>query len=109
MLSPFCFVEERGILGDGFFRIDDGGQRIVIHFNQIDCIARGVAIGCHDHGNWLADEAHFIDGQHGTGGGLHFRQHGGANHVADYAARTLTRERQPRRREQCGLSRRRRI
>ena len=46
-------------------RIGDGGQNLVIHFNQIGSVAREVTVSRHNHGDRMADEVDAVGREDG--------------------------------------------
>ena len=50
---------------EGSARVDDRRQRLVFDVDQLERVARGVAVVGDDEGDLLALEPHFVGGQHG--------------------------------------------
>jgi hypothetical protein len=55
--------EPAALPGERLLRIGDGGQRFVIHFDEIDGIAGDVAVGGDHDGDRMTDEVGAIDGE----------------------------------------------
>ena len=87
-------VQRRGAFGDGLLRIYDRRERLVIHFDQIEGVARRVAIARHHHGHGFADEANPVAGQHGPRGRLHVRNLRRARHGLNRAVNVRAGKRQ---------------
>ena len=78
-------VQRRGAFGDGLLRIHDRRERFVIHFDQIERVARRVAVGGHYRGHQFAHKANAVARQHGPRSRFHIGNLGGARHGLDRA------------------------
>ena len=56
-------MRQRRALFRGGFRIGDRRQRVVVHVDRVDAVARDVRIGGDDDGDGVADEVHAIAGK----------------------------------------------
>jgi hypothetical protein len=60
-------ADDRRIGVERLASVDDGRQLLVLDVDQLERIARGVAVVGHDERDLLALEAHLVRGQHGLG------------------------------------------
>jgi hypothetical protein len=47
----------------GFFHVHGGSERIILHHDEFQGIASGIAVGGHNHGHRLPDMTNLADSQ----------------------------------------------
>ena len=75
-------VRERRAALHRFFRVGHGRQRIVVHVDRVDGVARDVRIAGDDDRDGVADEVHAVARQDRVLRRLEIRNGGGARHQA---------------------------
>ena len=70
-------------VGDGLFGIGDGGQFLVVDFDEVGGVARDVAVRGHDDGDGMADVVDAVLGEEVMMRHAQSGQGGGAGHGAE--------------------------